>query len=242
VAQGKHTESEIAREANTTLENVRKEKCVYFKEIGKKATISKESSDVERSPNGTMISKTERLSLELERDLLSVSPLTSEQLKVVYTYFYEGKLPGEVIRDTGYHPAAVEIEYYRYIRTDKRVPRHIALRIIDCISDEDLIKVTKEKFAPTGILTFEELESVMARLQFDPTFKRFNESLHTNLMATFAPLPAFCVRPLCKHCRGPVEGVIYLNQRLTKEQFESPSVYLLCNRCIMSARNNNHVL
>ena len=231
--KGDYTEVEIARLADTTLDNVRKEKSVYSKEIGRKITLSKESKEVQRSPQGTVVSKTERMSIELERDLLSVPPLTAEQLKVMYTYFREGKLPGEVIKDTGYHPVAVEIEYERFLRTDKSVPSQIALRIFDCIVDKDVAKVIKEKFDATGVLTFEELESVMASIQFDPYFKKFNEYLCTHLMTPSAPLPDFCARPICRYCLGPVEGIIYFNQDLVKKQFESPTVFI-CNRCVKS--------
>ena len=207
--KGDYTEVEIARLADTTLDNVRKEKSVYSKEIGRKITLSKESKEVQRSPQGTVVSYS------------------------MYTYFREGKLPGEVIKDTGYHPVAVEIEYERFLRTDKSVPRQIALRIFDCIADKDVAKGIKEKFDATGVLTFEELESVMASIQFDPNFKRFNEYLCTHLMTPSAPLPDFCARPICRYCGGLVEGIIYFNQDLVKKQFESPTVFI-CNRCIKS--------
>jgi hypothetical protein len=236
--KGSYTEADIARLVGTTLDNVRKEKSIYSKETGKKITLSHESTAVEKSSAGAVVSRTERMSIELERDLLSVPPLDAEQLRVAYGYFYDGKLPGEVVKDKGFHPLAVEIEFERFIRTDKRVPQQVAIKIFDCALDKNSIKELKEKFEATGVLTFEELEALMAGIQFEPTMNRFKEYLCSHLVMPSLPLPECCSRPVCMYCGTLVEGIIYSSAELIRIQFTTPSTFL-CTKCIKSYQKSD---
>lgn len=113
-------EVDIVRLVGTRWIMSERKRAYTFKEDWKKDhIISRVNRCREKSSVATLASMTDKMSIKLQCDLLSILPLNTEQLKVAYGYFYDGKLPGEVVKDTGFHLLAVEIEYSRFIRTDK---------------------------------------------------------------------------------------------------------------------------
>jgi hypothetical protein len=211
------------------VDNVRKEKSIYLKEDGKKIILTKESTKVGTSLSGEKISNTERMSIELERGLLSVQPLNEEHLKALYSDFVAGKTPGVIIKERGFHPQVVEIEYGRFLRTDKMVPPHIAAKLFSASLQSVTIERFREKFDSTGNLSLKDFHGLLNLMMNEYIEHGFLSYLQDTLHNVNVAIPRYCSRPVCAVCKALVPGWLYLNQSEHRNQLATSSFY--CSRC-----------
>ncbi len=184
-------------------------------------------------PSGEKISNTERMSIEVERELLSVPPLNEEQLKLLYSDFIAGKTPGTIIKERGFHPQVVEIEYNRFLRIDKMVPLHIAAKLFAIPLQSVTVEHFRQKFDSTGNLNIEDFQLLLSLMVDEHMEKGFSLHLQDALHNPNASIPNYCSRPACTVCKGPVPGWIYSNQSEGRIQFAIGPFY--CPTCRRNA-------
>jgi hypothetical protein len=239
--QGERTDEEIARLAGTTTANVYKEKSHYAKETGKKFTVTKEPTNVKTSssstPGGAITTTTlttKKLSVEFEHNQhVVVSPLDQEKLRILYAAFEAGNDPAQIIKEYGFNPEAVEIEYRRYLRIKKCIPIGIIEKILDALPPLDsAFEKVKKKLIETKELDYRELKDALSANDSYQMIQGFNILLGEVLMNRYILLPQSASRPLCSYCGLPVHGIIYSNHGFIKRQFETS--FFICELCVRS--------
>lgn len=243
--QGAHTDEEIARLAETTTANVYKEKSHYAKETGKKFKITKEQTNIKTTSLSSTAAEggaittttlmTRKLSVEFEHNQhVVVPPLNQEQLRLLYAAFEEGKDPALVIKEHGFNPEAVEIEYRRYLRIKKCIPTGIVEKIVDVLPPLDpAFENVKKKLIEAKELDYQELKNALSANDSYQKIQGVNILLGEVLTNRDIPLPQSVSRPLCSYCRLPVPGIIYFKHGLIKTQFEAS--FFICESCIKSS-------
>jgi hypothetical protein len=137
---------------------------------------------------------------------LDIPPISSEELKIMYSEFIAGKTPIEIISLHGYHPDIVEGEYHRFLRLrDRDVDALLKSIVKDCGTElRGELKLLVERYGTIGYLTNEEIRKLL-ELKFQLEYRT---KLQLLTLDAEEALPEGIVRLICKICKDPFPDVI----------------------------------
>ena len=137
-------------------------------------------------------------------EYLDIPALKPEELKMMYTQFYAGKTPIEVIASLGYHPDTVEVEHHRFLRLRDRDPDALLKRLVDychtSVKPTGELKLLIDRYHTVGYLTNDEILQLLNL--------KYMHELSQLTFDTKMALPEGTVRLECSRCKGPVRDVI----------------------------------
>jgi hypothetical protein len=230
-SEGKHTPSQIALRADTTIDYVWKEtsrwrrakrdgSLVFNGSIIQQAKRKDEMSifiqgkEVDNQEINGNIAELSNL-VPIKRDYndhhnryFDIPAISSEELKILYTEFSSGKKPVEIIASHGYHPDTVEFEYHRFLRLRDRDVDALLKGIMKYCSESPEprgeLKLVLDRYRTQGFLANDEIRGLL-ELKFE------HEYQNRLRMLTFdvdLPLPDGTVRLRCSRCNDPQPDVI----------------------------------
>jgi len=139
---------------------------------------------------------------------LAVPLLDAEAVKNVYAEFLNRKKPADVIAQYGYHPAAVEEEYDRFLILQELGPEILIKAIVDKVASYDGLwtRDRVEKFHRDGILTIEDLVRLVSEQYLDGQTS-VRDDMPGLLNDTNRPLPEGLTRLYCRRCGQAYPGI-----------------------------------
>lgn len=213
--------SEIAVQLGTSVGYVYKV-ASRLRKGGELPIAGKQQSISVSSSNRRQLSGMENFRFQVEHnDLLSVPPLTKEDLKETYRLFV-GVKPWDIICQYGFNSEGIEIEHRRYLRMEELDIDHSRAALLKGIvqplqdATNPEIKQLVEQFQFAGNLTDEEVRLLLSYM--------YREQRHLGIADIFARvsgasmiLPEGVARPLCAKCNAPIPDVL-VKKRLRRSK------------------------
>jgi hypothetical protein len=251
VSEG-HSPKDIAARLNTSVENVWKEKSMLKSRGG--LVVSRSTTQQSKKQNEMILfspglEQVDLNSTELQKVksrkrsdptdyLLDIPPLSSDDLKTLYSEFKAKKKPIDIMAEYGFHPEAVEIEYRRFNDLSERDSDELLRSIMLYVSGKgyekepaknSTLKKLIDSYNQKGCLTNMEILELLGQY----TKEEVDQRLDLMVFDSTSRLPGGFRRLRCSNCDNThLDVIVHDKLPLGKEVANKYDGKALCQSCL----------